>query len=236
MTVYPETPDQVTEAEICAGEEFIFLGQTYTTTGTFEVTGVDANGCEFVQVLDLTVLGETPNEVTEAEICEGEVFTFQGQSYSTSGSFEIEASDANGCEFVQILELTVLPLDQGSTETASICAGDSFFWPVDGQTYTQGGTFTASTGGACPGVNTLVLTVTPLQQGSTETASICAGDSFFWPVDGQTYTQGGTFTASTGGACPGVNTLVLTVTPVQQGTTRLHQYAKVILSFGKVRY
>ena len=107
LTVLTESPDEVTEAAICEGEEFTFQGQVFNSEGTFEVPASDANGCDFVLVLELTVYPETPDEITEAAICEGDVFTFQGQSYSTSGSFEIDAIDANGCEFVQVLELTV---------------------------------------------------------------------------------------------------------------------------------
>ena len=144
-------------------------------------------------------------------ICEGESFVFGGQTLTTSGTFT--APTGGVCPGENTLILIVTPMQIGTTETATICEGESF--EFGGQIFTESGTFTSSTGGVCPGGNILVLEVIPAQVGTTTKETICEGDSFFWPVDGMTYTTAGTFTASTGGVCPGVNTLILTVTPSQ---------------------
>ena len=107
--------------------------------------------------------------------------------------------------------MTVTPLTTTGSVTTSICAGASYTWPANGQTYT-----TAQSGvTVVTGCNTatLNLTVTPLTTTGSVTTSICAGGSYTWPANGQTYTsaQSG-LTVITG--C-NTATLNLTITQVQ---------------------
>jgi hypothetical protein len=112
----------------------------------------------------------------------------------------------NGCA-TQTLVLTITP-STSNTTTISQC--DSYIWPVNGQTYTQSGTYTSVNGCA-----TEILVLTILQSG-TNTTTTTQCDTYTWPVNGQTYTQSGTYTSVTG--CS-TEILVLTITTSTSNTT-----------------
>ncbi|HRF81846.1 MAG TPA: T9SS type A sorting domain-containing protein, partial [Flavobacteriales bacterium] len=107
----------------------------------------------------------------------------------------------------QTLNLTITP----STNTpTTISACDSYTWAVNGQTYTQSGTYTSTTDCA---TQTLNLTITP---STNNTTTITECDSYTWSVNGETYTQSGTYTDTDGCA---TETLVLTIVSSTNNTT-----------------
>jgi len=103
-------------------------------------------------------------------------------------------------------------VNPAATNTTTISACDTYTWPVNGTTYTTGGTYTFVTG--CT-TEELVLTITP---STTNTTTISACDTYTWPVNGTTYTTGGTYTSTAG--CH-TETLVLTITPSTTNTTTI---------------
>jgi hypothetical protein len=109
----------------------------------------------------------------------------------------------SGCA-TQILALTITP-STSNTTTASAC--DSYTWAVNGQTYSQSGSYTSVSGCA---TQILSLTITP-STSNTTTASAC--DSYTWAVNGQTYSQTGSYTSVSGCA-----TQILNLTIVTSGT------------------
>ncbi|MFM9007653.1 MAG: hypothetical protein ACKORE_03635, partial [Bacteroidota bacterium] len=84
----------------------------------------------------------------------------------------------------EILNLTVTPATSNST-AASAC--DNYTWSVNGVSYTQSGTYTATIGCA---TEELSLTISPSTTNTT-TASAC--DTYTWSVNGNTYTQSGIY-------------------------------------------
>ena len=85
---------------------------------------------------------------------------------------------------------------------------------MNGQTYTQSGTYTD-----VDGCNTEILELTILQ-GGTNTTTVSECDSYTWAVDGQTYTVSGTYTSVTG--CS-TEILELTITPSTSNTTTISE-------------
>ena len=109
---------------------------------------------------------------------------------------------------------TCIPFTTAGSVTTSICAGDSYTWPANGQTYTTAQTNVTYTSGC--NIATLNLTITPLTTAGSVTTSICTGTSYTWPANGVTYTtaQSGVTVVS------GCNTatLNLTITPLTTPT------------------
>jgi hypothetical protein len=140
-------------------------------------------------------------------ICQGEAYSFFGQTLTTVGDYAHTLPSANGCDSVVTLHL-IVNQPVAYSFAASSCL--SYVW--NGQTYTQSGdyqqTFIAANG--CDSVVTLHLTVKQPVANSFA-ASSCL--SYTW--NGQTYTQSGdyqqTFTAASG--CDSVVTLSLTIVP-----------------------
>jgi len=215
LTVKP-TSTSTTNANICNGSSYTFNGKTYTTAGTYTATLTNAVGCDSIATLVLKVKA-TSSSTTNASICNGSSYTFNGKTYSTAGTYSATLTNSVGCDSIATLVLTV-KATSSSTTNASICNGSSYTF--NGKTYTTAGTYTATLTNAvgCDSIATLVLTVKSTSA-STTNASICNGSSYTF--NGKTYTTAGTYTATLTNAvgCDSIATLVLTVKATSSSTT-----------------
>ena len=118
------------------------------------------------------------------------------------------------CDFIPTsnnsVNFSVDPLPVTETN-ASICSGQTYTWPVNGQSYNTLGTYTILDD--CH-LYTLILTETP---SSTNTTTAAACDSYTWAVTGQTYTSSGVYTGTTTNCV--TEKLDLTITPGTTNTT-----------------
>jgi len=86
------------------------------------------------------------------------------------------------------LDLTINPATTIGSVTTSICAGGSYVWPANGQTYTS-----AQTGVTVViGCNTATLNLI-ITQNSTFSTTVSVCDTYTWANNGQTYTASGVF-------------------------------------------
>ena len=131
---------------------------------------------------------------------------------AASGDYTVVAS--NGCDSDSETFSVTVTATSSNTTTISEC--DSYTWAVNGQTYTQSGTYTD-----VDGCNTEILELTILQ-GGTNTTTVSECDSYTWAVDGQTYTVSGTYTSVTG--CS-TEILELTITLSTSNTTTISECA-----------
>ena len=134
-----------------------------------------------------------------------------------AGTYTVTATDPNtpGCTSTATVTIGQ-PAQLTTTESISSC--DSYFWPVNGQTYTESGTYTATTNdgaNGCSVVHTLNLVITT---SSSTTTTISACDHYVWSVNGTDYTASGTYTNVVG--CH-TDVLVLTITPSTSNTTTI---------------
>ncbi len=207
LTVLTRSDQNIT-AEICQGDQYLFGGINYTTSGTYRDTIPARNGCDSIIILELTV-HPTAQTLVEQEICEGSSFVFGGQSYNTSGTYHDTLATQHGCDSVITLMLSVL--DQFETDIAAqICVGDEYVF--GGNTFTQSGIYrdTFSSVDGCDSIIILDLAVvdeihTPIE------AQICAGDQFTF--GGEDYAISGIYrdTLVSAGGCDSIVTLTLTV-------------------------
>ncbi len=204
--------------QICADQTYNFHGQTLDVAGTYTDTLLTAEGCDSVVVLDLEVL-EILSTVLDESICEGDMYTFNGESLTTSGVYEHALVSANGCDSVVTLNLTVHPNISVSLD-AEICQGETYAF--NGQSLTAAGTyvetFTSAVG--CDSVVTLDLVVhQPSAVSLTE--QLCAGETY--DFNGRTLDSTGVYVDSlvTGAGCDSVVTLSLTVYPTYDDTIRM---------------
>ncbi len=205
-----------TNASICAGSSYTFNGTSYSNAGTYTAHLTNAAGCDSAATLVLTVKQPTTS-TTNASICAGSSYTFNGTSYSNAGSYTAHVTNAAGCDSAATLVLTVKQ-PTTSTTNASICAGSSYTF--NGTSYSHAGTYTAhlTNAAGCDSAATLVLTI---KQPSTSTtnANICAGSSYTF--NGTSYSNAGSFTAhlTNAAGCDSAATLLLTVTPLPEITS-----------------
>ena len=195
--------NQQIEAVACGS--YTWNEETYEVSGEYMQTFTAANGCDSVVTLNLTINQPTEGD-TNAVACE--TFTwYEHAKINESGDYThtFENGNANGCDSVVTLHLTI---NHMVTNSIFVTACESYIW--NEQTYTESGeytqTFTAANG--CDSVVTLDLTIQPALE---ETITVTACQSYTWNT--QTYTESGeytqTFTAATG--CDSVVTLILTI-------------------------
>ena len=125
VTVIQSQPNQITNGTICHGDTFVWNDQIFTESGTYETRLVGTNGCDSLLVLNLEVLPELPDVITDAEICDGDTILWNNLIVTEIGSYEIELINPNiGCNFTDILRVTERPIDQcvSSTESAQLSA------------------------------------------------------------------------------------------------------------------
>ncbi|MCA6364975.1 MAG: T9SS type A sorting domain-containing protein [Bacteroidetes bacterium] len=194
---------------------------TPAATTTYTVTGTDANGCVNTDVVSVTVnpLPVITASATNAAICTGSSTTLSatgGVSYTwnpgalsgssvsvsptTSTTYTVSGTDANGCVNTDLITIIVnpLPVVTASASSTSICTGNSVTLTAGGaSTYTWNpGALTGSSVSVTPAatttytvtgtdvngcVNTATVTITvgaqPTITAATSSAAICVGGS-----------------------------------------------------------
>jgi len=201
------------QASICSGESYVFGNDTLTQSGDFNLTLIAQGGCDSIINLALNVLPLNAS-TTDASICEGETYSFNGLDLNTGGTYSATLTGANGCDSTAVLNLTVLPLLNSSIE-ATICSNESY--DFNGLTLSDAGTYTAVMTGenGCDSTIVLTLSVLPVQNSSLS-ASVCANQSY--DFNGLSLSVAGVYTAVLQGenGCDSIVTLTLEVLPLAQ--------------------
>ena len=135
-----------------------------------------------------SVVVEEQLEVIEplsAQVCSGDCFDYQGESYCVAGVYLIELDELLTVE----LTLEVLEPEEEFLEE-SICSGDVF--EVNGNSYTQSGSYnyTISSADICDTIVYLELEVLE-EETLFLTESICDGDTLI--LDGNTFYETGNY-------------------------------------------
>lgn len=205
-------------ASACGSYTWAANGQTYTSTGNYTTVLSNINGCDSTATLNLTINGNTSSTQT-ASACSSYTWSENGQTYTSSGAYTTTLTNANGCDSIITLNLTINTPD-ATVDDVTACL--SYTWSANGQTYTSNGTYTATLTNVdgCDSVVTLNLTIST---SASTTQNVNACSSYTWSANGTTYTSGGTFvetlTSSTG--CDSTVTLNLTINLPNSGSESL---------------
>ena len=201
---------------ICETESpYIWYGKSYSTTGKYTYTeqyvGTDIDSIQ--HILNLTV---NPTVYTEETITACDSYTWNGQTYATTGAYTYTTTATNGCDSIVTLHLTI---NHTQYAEESVVACDSYTW--NGETYTESGeyTYNTTTANGCDSIITLHLTINNSEIGETEYATICHGETYIW--NGVAYAESGEYsvTLSNTLGCDSIATLHLTIMPAAITTT-----------------
>lgn len=198
----------VTEAEDCDDYTWTENSQNYTTSGMYTHLLTNANGCDSVLVLNLTIHQPATQTLT-VSACDS--YTVNSQTYSATGVYVQNLTSAAGCDSTLTIDLTVTGPSFG-TDVISACS--AYTW-IDAVEYTASNTTAQYTlpGAAVNGCDSIVtLNLTILQPTSaTEIVSSC--DTYEWALNAQTYSATGMYTTTIQNAagCDSVVTLDLTI-------------------------
>ncbi|MBN2680879.1 MAG: T9SS type A sorting domain-containing protein [Bacteroidales bacterium] len=96
------------EISICNGETIMWQSLEYFESGFYENSFTDSYGCDSVYTLNLTV-NPVFTQNTNALICNGETYNWNGEYYSTAGIYEVIYTNSLGCDSILSLVLEVNP-------------------------------------------------------------------------------------------------------------------------------
>lgn len=191
LTAHPSYHIPITDSRCWQGQPGIYDGHgfsfEYDSPGEYdrikELSTI--NGCDSVVSLHLTVADRITNEFSHHE-CSGS-FVWDGETYTTGGTYENQYVSPQGCDSVVILHLTIGTNKESSFDTLSCGV---FHW--NDQDYDLSGdyiqVFDSSDG--CDSIVTCHLTIGANVDGATTMASEC--DSYTWYDE--EYTLSGTYT------------------------------------------
>ena len=204
-------PETTLAVSVCSGDSYEYNSETLTAGGSYPFTFTGENGCDSIVTVQLTLLPLAVSETT-LTLCTGASYEFNGETYTTPGTYSATLTGENGCDSTAILHLNFVTGFQTAIE-ASVCAGE--FYDFHGETLTESGDYSVTlvSVSGCDSIVTLTLTVLPLSE-SVSTATICAGE--YYTFNGQTLSESGTYPVVLTGAngCDSIAVLQLTVLPV----------------------
>lgn len=172
---HPEVDTTFIDYTICSNHSYNFFGNLLNQEGLYEHIETNANGCDVVTQLNLTVNPTSTIYLTDT-ICSGETYSVGTAHYSTSGNFVFITDNSYGCDSTIHLNLTVLPTHSINI-SESLCEGEDF--TVGGTTYNNTGTYTVTLENSygCDSVITLNLTINSIDT-TYLIEEICEGEEF----------------------------------------------------------
>jgi hypothetical protein len=116
------TTKKITQASC---NSFTLNNQTYTQSGTYIQTLVNAAGCDSTIILYLTINRPTTNTITQSS-CNS--YTLNNQTYTQSDTYTLNLTNAAGCDSIVTLNLTI----NNSPSASGSSTGATFHGATDG--------------------------------------------------------------------------------------------------------
>ncbi|MBQ6723089.1 MAG: hypothetical protein IJQ84_01065 [Paludibacteraceae bacterium] len=189
-----------TIAAECGGVEW--YGQWYDKSGEYSVTLVNAEGCDSIHTLRLTVY-QPQNTDTTAEVWDSIVW--YGKTYKESGEYPITKQDEHECDFTYTLKLTV---HTTAHDTYPETGCDSIMY--NGKKYTESGVYADTIYDDSGNRTAMVLNfIVNHSNSGSETQEACG--SYEW--EGEIFKASGDYTKkfTNVAGCDSIATLHLTI-------------------------
>ena len=163
------------EANICEGDTYSIYDISADESGVYETTVLSGGACDTLISLTLTV-SEATTYFSNEVICEGDVFELDGISASITGTYEDILTNANGCDSLVAIDLTVIP-KSNTTIQEKICEGDTY--TSYNITTDQSGTYESilSNEYGCDSIVTVELEIEMMPR-ATIYKTICEGEEY----------------------------------------------------------
>ncbi len=172
----------------CEGQTIIVNGHTYSTTGIYVDTMINAVGCDSIIITNLTII-PTVFYSQNFTRCDGDSVVVNGHSYFSSGVYIDTIVNGVGCNTIITTHLTVNPFITKSN-IIQLCEGECLI--INGHSYNTTGVYidTIKSQFTCDTIVSTNLTLFP-KTSSTQQFKICEGESV--DVNGHAYTASGNF-------------------------------------------
>ncbi len=196
---------------LCTGQSITINGQTITNNGNYLDTLSAITGCDTIVTYQVTFNSYITANASFT-ICPGQSITFNGQQYSTAGSYFDTIPSLSSCDTAYTITINIGGFINTSQQI-QLCNGSTF--TVNGVAYSAPASVSDTLAGvnSCDTIITYNLVSVPAFNSSAN-ISICEGDSYF--AGGNWQTASGTYvdTLISAGGCDSVVTTILTVEPL----------------------
>lgn len=174
---------------VCDSFTWSANNQTYTENGTYTQNLQTSFGCDSISRLILKI-NKSATHTEKVSTCSP--YTWNGKVYDSSGTYEEVFKTMKGCDSIRILQLSV---HKDYKDTSDVVVCDSYTWPVNNQTFYNSGIYNYPyrTASGCDSLLTLSLQINP---SFIHNDTIRAIDEYTWPINQETYTKSGIYTAS----------------------------------------
>ena len=169
---------------ITACNSYIWNGTTYTNSGTYTYSTINSIGCDSIAALNL-IINKGTLSATNVSICDGSSYTFNGQIYTTPGTYTAHLTNSAGCDSTATLNLTFSSSSQSTLQpisgTSVVCPGVSTtltnatsggIWSVDSSDIATVDSITGLVKGLADGSATVTYTVGSAGSGCTASVSV----------------------------------------------------------------
>ncbi|MEL6656779.1 MAG: M12 family metallo-peptidase [Bacteroidota bacterium] len=219
------------DLQICEGETIDLFGQEVSTSGEYNGSFLNIDGCDSTHTVNLTVV-DIIETMESLPLCDGSTVEVFGETVSEAGVYEASFVSAAGCDSVH--QITVILIEDVSTNAeAQICEGETIelFGEIVSEAGEYSATFLSSQG--CDSTHTVTLTVAETAF-IEETIQACTGQSV--TIFGEVYTDdvlvSETFIATNG--CDSTHTVELIFTDlIETGEMMSICEGESVLIFGQ---
>lgn len=216
LTIHQSSVATISDSA-CASYSSPSGNHTWTTTGMYLDTLVNAIGCDSVITVDLTVFGAKFDTIS-ANACYSYPAPSGSGSWTATGTYTDTLVNAHGCDSF----LTVNLVLDTSSATLMVDACYSYNSPSGNYTWTQSGTYldTLTTNAGCDSLIAVQLQI----NSSAQTIAPQACGSYTAPSGLQTWNTSGTYvdTLTNALGCDSILTINLTVNHSASDTISAH--------------
>nr|MBP7168274.1 T9SS type A sorting domain-containing protein [Bacteroidia bacterium] len=170
---------------ICPGDSAFIYGNWQTIPGIYTDSLTTVNGCDSILLTELIQL-PVYNELVTTTICTGDSIFLAGSWQTTAGIYLDSLLSSTGCDSIVNTTLSIVTGDS-SSQTISLCNGDSLF--LGGNWQTNAGIYadTLQNINGCDSIVTTTLIILATDSIS-QSYTICSGDSILLSGSWQTIT------------------------------------------------
>lgn len=190
--------------------------ETYTESGVYPDTILNAVGCDSIITIELTINTFSASSI-EVTACDTYMVPSGDETYTESGIYMDTLVSAVGCDSIITIDLTILEATETEI-TEAVCY--EYTVPSGDETYTESGIYmdTIPNMVGCDSIITIDLTILEATEATiTETACF----EYTVPSGNETYTETGIYTDTIPNAvgCDSIITIDLTINTVNIETT-----------------
>jgi hypothetical protein len=191
-------------------------GAIFTSTGVFNDTIPNANGCDSIITINLTIKPNTSSAIGKLSC--GPYTAPSGAVFTTSGTYNDTIPNTAGCDSIITIQLTIA---SSSVANISVSACDSFVSPLGPIYYTSG--LYADTTKNVAGCDSIVNFTVTIKNKTFSSITVSSCITYASPAGNQ-YSNSGIYldTIPNAGGCDSIITINLTIFSVVYDTVNIN--------------